>query len=152
MRKKLMKKFFMVFFVLLIVSSCVSYNAKFEDIYWRLFSIEGDKITSYDIKNPLNKNNPHLIFQSRGRVSGNTGCNIINARFDKNKNNMIFVGVVTSKNQCSKEKKKIEDSFVSFLQQSEYMIVNGNTLTIYNKNKDITLIFNKENPSTIVKK
>ncbi len=138
-----MKKIFLLIFVFLVPSSCVFLNNQFEEKYWKLFSIEGDKVLIYD-KTALSKKNAHLIFKSNGRVTGNTGCNIVNARFEREKNVTHFIGVVTSKNQCSKESSKIEERFINFLQKSEYMIVNESSLTIYNKNKDITLIFHKE--------
>ncbi|MDR2008372.1 MAG: META domain-containing protein [Alphaproteobacteria bacterium] len=127
----------------LFVASCVSLNNNFEGYYWRLVSIEGEDVPTFD--NALqSKKNAHIIFQSNDRIAGFSSCNAINARFTREKNVTHFVGVVATKNKCTPTQAKIEQNFIAFLKLSEYMIINGNTLTIYNKNKDIMLIFKKE--------
>lgn len=138
-----MKKIFLTLFSLLFISSCISLNNNFQGHYWKLISIEEEKVPIYD-KSLFSKKNAHLVFQSNDRVTGFSGCNIINSRYNRERNVTHFLGLVTSRNDCSKNMSRIEQNFVSFLQKSEYMIINGDTLTIYNKNKDITLIFKKE--------
>jgi heat shock protein HslJ len=146
-----MKKIYLTLFSLLFISSCISLDNNFEGYYWKLTSIEGEKVPVYD--NSLqSKKNTYLIFHSNNKATGFTGCNIVNSRFDRERNVTHFLGLVTSRNECPEKIYKFEKSFVFFLQKAEYMIINGDTLTIYNKNKDITLIFKKEEKDSVVMK
>ncbi|MCL2567206.1 MAG: META domain-containing protein [Alphaproteobacteria bacterium] len=145
-----MKKNLLSLLLFLFASSCITLNNNFEGYYWRLVSIEGEAVPVFDQKS-MSKKNAYITFQGSDRITGFSGCNTINAKFDRDHNVTHFLGVVATKNKCTPEKNKIEQNFLTFLKMSEYMIINGNTLTIYNKNKDIVLIFKKEEAVSVKK-
>ncbi len=100
---------------------------------WKLLELNGKAIV-LDTTFPRQ---PHIIFETKNRVSGNLGCNGFGANLELKQNNEIKVSeIVATEMACPNL--EIEQSFLVVLQNATHFLLENNTLTLTNDKKETT--------------
>lgn len=96
---------------------------------WRLVELRGQPVPTLDVEAQ-----PFLRFDvDSGRVTGNTGCNLLTGPFTRSDTTLSFGALVTTKRACMEDERNTRESdFLGALQATQRYAIDGDTLTLLN--------------------
>jgi heat shock protein HslJ len=94
----------------------------------------------------LEAQQPTLEFDSGGKVSGSGSCNRFNGTVTISGKAIQFSPLAATKMACAAALNQQEATYFTALQQAEWFLITGTTLTIYTRSMDQPLVFFRTQP------
>ena len=100
------------------------------ETYWYAVELEGRPAKAESVKREL-----HLILSAeRNSVSGFSGCNTFRGIYERNDNELRFMGLATTLMACPPDAGELEKRFLSAAQASDTQRISGNVLELRDVN------------------
>ena len=101
---------------------------------WRALEIEGSPVPPVQ-----SKQEPYLIFNAAGRVSGSTGCNRFAGSYQQDGNTLHFTPLAVTKMACPPPLDGLERSFLQAMAATTALRQSCNTLDLLDSAGQIRL-------------
>lgn len=114
-------------------SSSTKPKATLTNSYFKAIVLNGEKVEVFDRE-------PHIRFQDDGKVFGALGCNNFFGTYKKDKNEIVFQNIASTKMMCHAI--KTEDEFSKVLQNTKTYEIKEESLILFDKDKKEIAKFN----------
>ncbi|MCB9096454.1 MAG: META domain-containing protein [Arcobacter sp.] len=107
-------------------NSSIKPMATLTNTYFKATVLNGSEVEIFNRE-------PHIRFQDDGKVFGTLGCNNFFGTYKKDKNEIMFQGVASTKMMCHAI--KTEDNFSKVLQNTKTYEIKEESLILFDKDK-----------------
>ena len=137
----MLKSFFISLFILIFFSACFEpeVDKPLKNTYWSLVEINHKDAQTFERQAEI-----HLLFHiNNNSLHGSDGCNLVHAKYSKNKNNFSVDEIATGELEC-KEGMDQANEFLHVLAQTDRIQIKEDNLIFYHADIEIARFEAKE--------